>query len=63
MSFRIENKYKIHLQKLTSFYDYLKDKNIKLLFEKREILSTYFDNVNLTSYNESIEGTTPRKKN
>ena len=32
------------------------------LFPKRNILSIYFDNSNLSLYNDSIEGVVPRKK-
>jgi len=62
MSFRIENKYKIQTNKLSSLYEWIYKNNGIRLFPKRNILSIYFDNSNLSLYNDSIEGVVPRKK-
>ena len=62
MSFRIENKYKIQTNKLSNLYEWIyKNDGIKL-FPKRNVLSIYFDNVDMSLYNDSIEGIVPRKK-
>ncbi len=62
MSFRIENKYKIQANKLSNLYEWIHKNNGIRLFPKRNILSIYFDNSNLSLYNDSIEGVVPRKK-
>ena len=62
MTFRIENKYLINNEKNFEFYKFLSDNSAQVLFPRREILSIYFDNNNLTSYHNSIEGVVPRKK-
>ena len=61
-SFRIENKYKIELLKLSEFYKFLRDNSAYTLHPKRIIKSIYFDNAKYSSYHNSIEGTVPRKK-
>jgi len=62
MSFRIENKYKIQIHKLSNLYEWIYKNNGIKLFPKRNIISIYFDNLNLSLYNDSIEGIVPRKK-
>ena len=62
MSFRIEEKFTIKKSRLFEFKNYLFSKNAKTLFHKRKIKSLYFDNDNYKMYNESIEGSLPRKK-
>ncbi len=62
MKFRIENKYKIEKVKLNSLYKFLSTNNATILYPKREINSIYFDNSQLKSYYDSLEGTVPRKK-
>ena len=62
MKFRIENKYKIEKIKLNSLYNFLYLNKAKILYPKREINSIYFDNGQLKSYYDSLEGTVPRKK-
>jgi len=61
-SFRIENKYKTELTKLSEVYRFLSNNNAKSLFPKRLIRSIYFDDQIFSIYHESIEGTVPRKK-
>ena len=62
MSFRIENKYLINNENHYDFYKFLKKNSAETLHPRREINSIYFDNVNLKSYYDSIEGLVPRKK-
>ena len=60
--FRIENKYKIELNKLDELYKFLNDNNAEVLFPRRFIKSIYFDNNSYSSYFNSLEGIVPRKK-
>ena len=60
--FRIENKYKIELNKLDELYKFLNDNKAEVLFPKRFIKSIYFDNNSYSSYFNSLEGIVPRKK-
>ena len=62
MSFRIENKYKIQTSKLSNLYEWIYKNEGRRLFPKRNIYSIYFDNIDLSLYNDSIEGVVPRKK-
>jgi len=62
MNFRIENKYLIDNSKLYQLYSFIQKNFGKTLFPKRDITSIYFDNHKFDSYNDSIEGTVPRKK-
>tara|TARA_B110000008_G_C16751751_1_gene476951 strand:+ start:185 stop:775 length:591 start_codon:yes stop_codon:yes gene_type:complete len=62
MSFRIEKKYEFGLTKLTNFYEFLNKNSSSQLYPGRVIKSIYFDNCHFSSYQESIEGTLPRKK-
>ena len=62
MSFRIEEKLFIKHENLVQFKEYLSKKNVKTIHSPRIIKSLYFDNLNLEMYNDSIEGSVPRKK-
>ncbi len=62
MTFRIEQKFSIDSCRITDFKNYLEDKNIKQIYQRRKIKSLYFDNNNFGMYNDSVEGLTPRKK-
>ena len=62
MSFRIENKYEVSIKKLNNFYNFLKNNNVKQIYDKRQINSIYFDNKFKDSFHNSEEGTVPRKK-
>jgi hypothetical protein len=62
MSFRIENKYEVSIKKINNFYKFLKNNNVKQLYDKRQINSIYFDNIYKDSFCNSEEGTVPRKK-
>ena len=62
MSFRIEDKLYIKNEKLIDFKNFLNTHSCKTLHKPRAIESLYFDNQNLQTYNDSIEGMVPRKK-
>ena len=62
MTFRIEEKLYIRSENLIDFRNYLNSKSVKQIYHPRKIKSLYFDNSNLAMYNDSIEGTVPRKK-
>ena len=62
MSFRIENKYLINNQNHEDFYKFLSNCSAEVLYPRRKISSIYFDNLELQSYRDSVEGLVPRKK-
>ena len=62
MSFRIEDKLYIKSENLIDFKYFLKTNSCEPLYKPRIIESLYFDNHNLQTYNDSIEGMVPRKK-
>ena len=62
MSFRIEDKLYIKNENLIDFKHFLNTHSSKRLHKPRVIESLYFDNQNLQTYNDSIEGMVPRKK-
>ena len=62
MSFRIEDKLYIKNENLIDFKNFLNTHSCKTLYKPRVIESLYFDNQNLQTYNDSIEGMVPRKK-
>ena len=62
MSFRIEEKLFIKHENLLQFKEYLSKKNVKKIHSPIIIKSLYFDNLNLEMYNDSLEGSVPRKK-
>ncbi len=62
MSFRIEEKLYIKSEHILDFKKYLNKRSAKELYKPRTIKSLYFDNLNFDMYNDSIEGTVPRKK-
>ena len=62
MSFRLEEKIKLHISDLNKIKVYLTSLSAKELFPQREISSVYFDNKKLEMYLDSEEGSTPRKK-
>lgn len=59
---RIENKIDIFPEKKIQLFEYLKKINTKMIFEKRNINSIYFENSSNQIYQDSIEGISPRKK-
>ena len=62
MSFRKEEKLKIPLNNIFLLKKMIIDSEGKILYPSRKINSIYFDNQNLSMYNQSIEGIVPRKK-
>ena len=62
MIYRIEKKYRIEKSNKINFYNWLRKKNFKEIFNKRIVNSIYYDNINLQMYDNSIEGIVPRKK-
>ena len=59
---RIEYKIEIHISNKIHFYNFMKKKKAKQIFNSRTINSIYFDNSRLEMYYDSIEGISPRKK-
>ena len=62
MSFRLEDKIKLHVGELTRLKNLIVENNGKKLFPNRSIESIYFDNKFFDMYNDSEEGVLPRKK-
>ena len=62
MSFRIEEKLYFKKENLSQFREFLVNKFARKLHDSRVIKSLYFDNINFDMYNDSIEGSVPRKK-
>tara|TARA_B100000795_G_C22754078_1_gene420685 strand:- start:451 stop:1047 length:597 start_codon:yes stop_codon:yes gene_type:complete len=62
MSFRIEEKILIGNNQVIEFKKIYQKKYLKRLYKPRMIRSLYFENINNDIYNNSIEGTLPRKK-
>ena len=62
MSFRIEEKLLINKKQILEFKDFLFKKHAKQLFPPRKIQSLYFENFKDEMYEDSLEGTVPRKK-
>ena len=62
MSFRTEIKIQIEPFMESHFFKWLSINNGMEIYSKRRVTSIYFDNDKLESYNDSIEGTVPRKK-
>ena len=62
MSFRREIKSTLNKNKFSNLLKWIQNNGGRILFPTRLINTIYFDNRNLTIYNESIEGILPRKK-
>ncbi len=62
MKFRNEEKLRIANSKIFQLKEWISKNNGFELHPNRPINSIYFDNHNLSMFNESIEGVTPRKK-
>jgi len=62
MCFRNEIKLKTSNSMEHRFIKWLNNNNGKKIHPNREVTSIYFDTDNLNSFNDSIEGTVPRKK-
>lgn len=62
MSFRIEEKIPLTNFDFLKVIDYLQINGLEKLYPSRLINSIYFENKNFYSYQDSIEGTLPRRK-
>jgi len=62
MSFRTEEKISVSKYESIELLNIAKNNNFQIQYPKRKIHSVYFDNINYQSYNDSIEGSLPRKK-
>lgn len=62
MSFRKELKSIVFENKINKLIKWINENNGKVLYPERNINSVYLDNRNLSMYNDSLEGTVPRKK-
>ena len=62
MSFRREEKLKIASSKIFYLKKWIIENEGKKIFPTRKINSIYFDNLDYSMYNQSIEGVVPRKK-
>ncbi len=62
MSFRIEEKILVSKYESIELLKIAKQNNFQIQYPKRKIHSIYFDNINYQSFNDSIEGSNPRKK-
>ena len=59
---RIEQKFELIPVNYPLFIEWLYQKGYQTLYPNRVVTSVYFDNSNYASYNETIEGLTPRRK-
>ena len=62
MSFRTEEKLKIHPSRLPLFLEWLAKRHALAIHHPRRVLSVYLDNDRLGMIHESVEGLLPRKK-
>jgi len=62
LSFRKEEKLKIHRNQLPILLDWVSKNGGYKLFDSRIVSSTYFDNDELNMFKDSEEGSVPRKK-
>ena len=62
MSFRKEEKIKIHRNRLVHLMEWIYQINGYELYKPRIVSSTYFDNDDYSMFHDSEEGTVPRKK-
>lgn len=62
MSFRKEEKLKIHQGQITRLLDWINEEGGKRLYPPRTVSSTYFDTDDWHMFHDSEEGCVPRKK-
>ena len=62
MTFRIEQKFNLHHSKIIDLIQWIFDEGGRKIYKKRNINSLYFDNINCKMYEDSEEGSVPRKK-
>ena len=62
MSFRCEEKMRLSSSKIFEFMKWIQDNNGSQLYPTRIVNSLYLDNKDLSMFENSVEGITPRKK-
>ena len=62
MSFRKEIKLKIETSRINDFKNFLFERKFSEQYPQRIVESIYFDNLNFQMFQDSIEGSVPRKK-
>jgi hypothetical protein len=62
VSFRKEEKLKVHKNQLITLLNWIFENDGKILYESRTVSSTYFDTDDWRMYQDSEEGCVPRKK-
>lgn len=62
MSFRCEEKMRLSSSKIFEFMKWIQDNNGSQLYPSRIVNSLYLDNKDLSMFENSVEGITPRKK-
>ena len=62
MTFRTEEKLKIHPSRLPVFLEWLAEREAVVIHPPRRVLSVYLDNDRLGMFHDSMEGVVPRKK-
>ena len=62
MTFRTEEKLKIHPSRLPVFLEWLAEREAVSIHPPRRVLSVYLDNDRLGMFHDSMEGVVPRKK-
>ena len=62
MTFRTEEKLKIHPSRLPVFLEWLAEREAVVIHPPRRVLSVYLDNARLGMFHDSMEGVVPRKK-
>ena len=62
MTFRTEEKLKIHPSRLPEFLGWLAESEAVIVHPPRRVISIYLDNDRLGMFHDSMEGVLPRKK-
>jgi len=62
MTFRTEEKLKIHPSRLPEFLEWLAESEAVIVHPPRRVVSVYLDNDRLGMFHDSMEGVLPRKK-
>mgnify|MGYP001246220740 FL=1 len=62
MTFRTEEKLKIHPSRLPEFLEWLAENEAVIVHPPRRVISIYLDNNRLGMFHDSMEGVLPRKK-
>ena len=62
MTFRTEEKLKIHASRVPEFLEWLTESEAVIVHPPRRVVSVYLDNDRLGMFHDSMEGVLPRKK-